>query len=864
MSKIVRPALSTDQHFQIMGAGPVGCYLAYKLLSKGQSRVSLFDGNNFARPQVIRIPFAIAVDLPQIVRKELWPDEKTRARIFNPIVLEDSDDWPRLGYNHWPWVSIRSFQEIMIRYLSTRYACIKRFVLIPLPCDFNELQKMAGESPEKNLFFCTCGNQGYDLRKKLHLLDGKTAENKGPGIYLIYQNKAPEDYQRDGKPLSYQILGENGISYAATNNQAYDVQLYTYPAGDLLSVFENIPQEFKEKARFGVKEEPLNMTGLGLSADSLPWFDSYKKKVMAEVSKAGIQLPADLTRIQVFYAARSEYYWNTVATKIQTKGGDIPLFFVGDSAGSTDYKLGLSLGRGLLAVQKLSKAIFDNDSVSEDPGHVYQRDWNRVLDQEFNKGPQVTSEPWIQYQYLVKGREINFAGGRQYLFASDEDYVHYLDEYQHLFPDFVKTSEANAVVYMNTTAIKTNIEKIAAFAQQTQGSKIMAVVKSDGYGIGDQWMATQVLESGIDFLAVAKLQEAIALRKTISRQQARIIVFDSPLPHDLTAYAVNQIEVLLPPGKNSEVMIRNWLQKSSLSLKVHIMVDTGMRRDGGLIANLPEAILSMLDSLQRPGIVFAGLATHIACYRCTDYRGEALVNFRMLQLKRFKQVSMHLLAKGIEIPLVHVGGGLSLLAEEWPHYFTEYAKSGKTELYTRVGHGLYGMESQQDIPANRLTLHPVVSLNLQVRNVFYVEEDEPVSYGGHWRAPEGGVWIATISGGWADGMPRTSQTLGESQQGVCIGINGRQYPVVGTINMNAMMVNLGASTTIRPGDRAVVFGWREWEPKLQDLARLSGQISPSILTNVPAHIIRIPVSEPIDTSLEELSMVEQPTDFSVA
>ena len=121
-------------------------------------------------------------------------------------------------------------------------------------------------------------------------------------------------------------------------------------------------------------------------------------------------------------------------------------------------------------------------------------------------------------------------------------------------------------------------------------------------------------------------------------------------------------------------------------------------------------------------------------------------------------------------------------------------------------------------------MRPVAELNLQVRNVFFIEESEPVSYGGFWRAPAGGVWIATLSGGWADGIPRTAQTLGENETGMMVNINNQLYPVVGKINMNAMMINLGANTKVQAGDRAVIFGWRKNDPKLNGLAEISGQI----------------------------------------
>lgn len=106
--------------------------------------------------------------------------------------------------------------------------------------------------------------------------------------------------------------------------------------------------------------------------------------------------------------------------------------------------------------------------------------------------------------------------------------------------------------------------------------------------------------------------------------------------YDLSTYAANQIEVILPSSKNaaSIKMIAKWLQNKHRilgKLKVHIMVDTGLRRDGGYESNVPDSVMETISKLQLLDphqVEFAGLATHLACYRCTDYNGDEIINFR--------------------------------------------------------------------------------------------------------------------------------------------------------------------------------------------------------------------------------------------
>ncbi|MBI2785149.1 MAG: alanine racemase [Legionella longbeachae] len=833
-----------DKYLIIIGGGPVGCYLAYKLLTTSSNKqVVLFESRLFERPQVIRIPFIVANDFPLNVKNKMWCDNETRSRIFDAGLSTDKNFWPKPDYSFWPWISISAFQTSIIDFLKTDSLFKKRFYFIPDDGNIapNKWQAAIEKAyPNFNAsiplsteaIFCTCGTQAKMLRQELNLLSGKPPEIKGHGIYLIYQNKKMEHYKRSEHNLSYVELGKNGVSYAAANNSYLDVQLYTYPEGNLVSIFHEIPEEFIQRAVYKQNANPLDIA-----------------------NKFNIAMPDDLSQIRVFYAPRTEYYWDIAASNIPWQEHSRPLFFLGDSAGSTDYKSGLSMGRGLLSVQALSQFINKHSDDFLKITSDFQVYWEKVKIREFNKGPQLSSEPWIQYHYLIKGRNVIYPDKTKIHYIKDDQYLNYVDEYQSLLPDFYHISEASAVLFVNTWALEENIQNSIEFAQSSQ-SKIIAVVKSDGYGLGVDLVSEIAIKKGIDFIAVAKLEEAVSIRNSgiPGTERIRIMVFETPLPQDIATYILNRIEMILPSdnkGNSIKILEEGLKNKPFLSefpLKVHIMVDTGMRRDSGHKDSMPESILITLSALQdlnKNQVEFAGLATHLSCYRCTDYQGEAIIDYRTLQLQRFQEVVCSLLQDKIPIPLIHIGGGLALLGEQWSIQFESLKKTHGIELYTRVGHGLYGMELNQDLSIKCPVLKPVAELNIQVRNVFFIEENEPVSYGGLWRAPLGGVWIATLSGGWADGIPRTAQTLGENNYGMKVRINNELYSVVGKINMNAMMVNLGAITNVKAGDRAVIFGWRINEPKLNELAEISGQIGPSITVNIPARIPRIKVSDSV-------------------
>ncbi|OAI46489.1 alanine racemase [Gammaproteobacteria bacterium SCGC AG-212-F23] len=858
----------SDHHYIIIGGGPVGCYLAYKLLTNANSRVVMFENKKFERSQVIRIPYAVANDLPIDIKNKMWCNKETYSRIFDPALSTDKNFWPKPDYSFWPWISIGTFQKAFIHFLKTNAIFKDRFFFIPGEGDFtnnNWLKSIQNVYPNidaailgsTRVIFCTCGIYAKSLRQELDLLRGKMPQIKGHGIYLIYQNKTTENYIRNAKPMSYAELAENGISYAVANNSNYDVQLYTYPEGNLTAIFDEIPEEFIQRASYNQNLGALDMLGTGLSNDAKKWFERYKHEIVTTCAKFEIPLPIDLKRIKIFYAQRTEYYWEDVATQISWQGNSKPLFFLGDSAGSTDYKLGLSVGRGLLSAQTLSELLtkYTNDfSKIISDFKIY---WNDIIKNEFNKSSQLTAEPKILYNYLIKGRDVIFPENSHIHFTGNEQYETYLDKYQQISSDFYRTHEANVILLINTAALKSNIKYLIKYSKKVANSKIVAVVKSNGYGLGAKLVTDIAIRAGIDFIATAKLEEAIKLRNSsiAKDNRVRIMVFDTPLPHDITTYVMNRIEPILPSDQNGnsiELLENSLVNKPFLlssPLKVHIMVDTGMRRDGGIISSVPESVLKTvkrLQCLEKNRVEFAGLATHLACHRCTDYQGEEVIDYRILQLQRLQNVFTYLLANKIHVPLLHIGGGLGLLAEQWPMQFEALIKKSGTELYTRIGHGLYGMELEKDLNMASSQLYPVAELNLQVRNIFFVDGNEPVSYGGLWRTPKEGAWIATLSGGWADGIPYTTQTLGKSESGMVVSIHHELYPVIGKINMNAMMVNLGSKTKIKAGDRAVIFGWKSDEPQLNNLAEISGHISASIIANIPAHVPRILVSEEIN------------------
>ncbi len=152
-----------------------------------------------------------------------------------------------------------------------------------------------------------------------------------------------------------------------------------------------------------------------------------------------------------------------------------------------------------------------------------------------------------------------------------------------------------------------------------------------------------------------------------------------------------------------------------------------------------------------------------------------------------------------------------------------------------MAYGYYPSRDQQ----RRVELKPVMEL---ISNVVYIKEvpaDTPISYGSTYRTP-GRTKIATIAAGYGDGYCRILSNKGK------VSTRGKLYPVVGTVTMDQIMVDLGPESTVSVGDRAVLFGPDPPALSAEDLADLCGTISYEITCGISKRVIREYQQEPAD------------------
>ena len=334
------------------------------------------------------------------------------------------------------------------------------------------------------------------------------------------------------------------------------------------------------------------------------------------------------------------------------------------------------------------------------------------------------------------------------------------------------------------------------------GLPVMPVVKADAYGHGASTVARALVAKGVKHLAVAYVEEGVALRQ--SGVVIPIVV--------LAGFAPGQAPVLAPYDLTAVVSTPQTLAaliahaRGGTRPRAHVKADTGMGRLGFAAEAFVEAALRLRDA----GIEVEGAMTHLA-----SADEDAVVTAR--QLDRFDDAVARLAARGLRPPLVHACNSAGL------------AFVRPTHTLVRPGLIVYGVRPRPLSP--EIDVRPVMQVSADVALVKDVAPGTRVSYGGRWVAQRPSR-IATIPLGYADGVPRTDRMRDEG----AFRIGHGRVPVAGTVCMDLTMADVTDRPDVVDGTEAVLFGD---DPHAWDLAAWAGTTSWEILTSVGARIPRV-------------------------
>ncbi|WP_151085842.1 bifunctional UDP-N-acetylmuramoyl-tripeptide:D-alanyl-D-alanine ligase/alanine racemase [Hymenobacter baengnokdamensis] len=347
------------------------------------------------------------------------------------------------------------------------------------------------------------------------------------------------------------------------------------------------------------------------------------------------------------------------------------------------------------------------------------------------------------------------------------------------------------------------------------GTKLMVMVKAFAYGSGSYEVASLLEFQRADYLAVAYADEGQQLRD--SGISLPIMVLN-PGPDSFGQLRRYRLE----PEIYSLERLHDYLQAAREATSdgagplppLHIKLDTGMRRLGFAEEELPD-LLALLAA-HRAALPVAGIMTHLAA--ADD---PAHDDFTRQQLSTFRRM-----AAAIEAVL-----GYPALKHALNSAGIRRFPEAQLDM-VRLGVGLYGVEAGAEDAANLL---PVSTLKTTISQIKTLPAGTTVGYGRRGAATDHERRVATLAIGYADGYDRRFS----NGRGVVL-LHGRRAPVVGSVCMDMVMVDVTDIADARPGDVAIVFGEALG---ISELAARIGTIAYELLTNVSERVKRVFVSE---------------------
>ena len=352
---------------------------------------------------------------------------------------------------------------------------------------------------------------------------------------------------------------------------------------------------------------------------------------------------------------------------------------------------------------------------------------------------------------------------------------------------------------------------------------LCAVVKADAYGHGTVPVAAAALEGGATWLAVALVEEGIALRD--AGIDAPVLVLSEPTPDAMAAVVGRGLTatVYTPAGVAAAARAA---AAAGTVLGVHVKVDTGMHRVGAG----PADVVAVVEAVRAaPALRFDALWSHLAV--ADSVEGDDR-DFTLDQLRLFDETRAALAAAGLDPPMVHVANSAGAIC--YPGARLDMVRCGIALYGVVPAPAIAGVLAAQPAVAATGGLRPVLSLRSEVSLLRTLDAGERPSYGRRRPLAHRSV-VATVPVGYADGVPRRYC----SAAGTVL-IGGRRRPLAGTVTMDQIVVDCGPDPSVSVGDEVVLIGRQGAEElTVQDWADALGTIGNEVLTEIGSRVPRV-------------------------
>lgn len=376
-------------------------------------------------------------------------------------------------------------------------------------------------------------------------------------------------------------------------------------------------------------------------------------------------------------------------------------------------------------------------------------------------------------------------------------------------------------IHLSKSALQNNFN----FLKNLLGEKVRlsSVVKGNAYGHGIEKFIELAEEVGFDHFSVFSADEARRVKKA-SKINVPVMIMGEIHPEDMEWVIQEEIDFFVFEYSRVELAIK-WAKRLNKPAHVHIEFETGFNRTGFNRNDLEELVKLIKENEEH--FIIEGCCTHYA-------GAESVANHVRVkkQIKIFNKHYNWLVKKGITPKLRHTACSAATIV---------YPKTRMDMV--RIGILQYGFWPSVEVFIDYLSqvknhsdkkdpLKRVVSWNSWVMSVKTVQRGEFIGYGTSFLAQQE-MKVATVPVGYAHGYSRVLSNQGR------VLVNGVRVGVVGTVNMNMIMVDVTEAPGVKVGDKVLLIGGDNGlEISVASFGELSNQLNYELLTRLPMNIPR--------------------------
>lgn len=345
-----------------------------------------------------------------------------------------------------------------------------------------------------------------------------------------------------------------------------------------------------------------------------------------------------------------------------------------------------------------------------------------------------------------------------------------------------------------------------------EGTKMIAVIKADGYGHGAEAIAR--LTDNYSYIwgyAVATAEEALQLRN--AGVEKPILILGLVFEEYFREMVAGDIRLTVCEYETAKKLSREAVHQDK-TVHIHIGLDTGMSRIG--FADTPESVEEIKKIAALDHLEIEGMFTHFARADETDKTPAAD------QLNRYLAFAELLEKSGVHIPLKHCSNSAGIIR----------MKEANLDA-VRAGITIYGIYPSSEVERDIVKLEPAMELKSHISYVKDLEPGASISYGGTYTADKK-IRVATIPAGYADGYPRTLSNKG------WVLIHGQKAPILGRVCMDQFMVNVSDIPDVKAGDEVTLIGKDGDEfISIETFGDMSGRFSYEFACDISKRVPRV-------------------------